>query len=36
MSSDVIKECDNCSEQVLDVYLEDGLCSDCRNEANTE
>ncbi|SIQ68885.1 hypothetical protein SAMN05421858_0089 [Haladaptatus litoreus] len=36
MSSDVLKKCDNCGEQVLDVYLEDGLCSNCRDEDNTE
>ncbi len=28
----VLEECTECGEEVLAVYLEDGVCPDCREE----
>ena len=27
---DLLKECENCNNELAEAYLEDGLCPDCR------
>ncbi|WP_267462362.1 hypothetical protein [Halococcus agarilyticus] len=29
---EIVRDCEECGNGMLDVYLENGLCSDCRTD----